>query len=108
MKKVYIIIWCSLNVLACGPGSQDSAPKQTTASGAQLFKQHCVLCHGSDGKLGLNGAKDLSISALSLEERVSIITNGKNLMTPFGKILSPEEVHAVASFSLSLNQSKNK
>jgi cytochrome c6 len=71
-------------------------------SGAAIFDQNCKICHGIDGQLGLNGAKDLSKSQLSLTERVSIITNGKNVMTPFGKILSSAEIDSVAAFTLSL------
>lgn len=71
-------------------------------SGPALFGQHCKICHGSDGRLGLNGAKDLSKSELSLSDRVSIITNGKNLMTPFGKILSTTEIDSLAAFTLRL------
>ncbi len=70
-----------------------------------IFRKNCVTCHGSNGKLGLNGAKDLSLSTLSTDERLGIITNGKNLMTPFAAILSPQEIQAVAAFTLTLKQS---
>ena len=72
--------------------------------GLAIFRRHCIVCHGADGKLGLNGAKDLSASERSLPERVEIITKGKNLMTPFGAILSKEEIEAVANYSLSLKK----
>lgn len=68
-----------------------------------IFRRNCVVCHGADGKLGLNGAKDLSLSPRPLAERIEIITHGKNLMTPFGAILSKTEIEAVATYSLSLN-----
>jgi cytochrome c6 len=70
--------------------------------GMAIFRKHCVTCHGTDGKLGLNGAKDLSQSVLSVDQRVEIITYGKKLMTPFGKILTPEEINAVANYTLTL------
>lgn len=70
--------------------------------GQALFRQYCVLCHGADGKLGLNGAKDLTQSALTLDERILIITKGKNLMTPFGEMLTPEEIRAVAAYTTTL------
>ena len=56
--------------------------------GRAIFRKHCVVCHGADGKLGLNGAKDLSTSVRALPERLEIIAHGKNLMTPFGTVLS--------------------
>ncbi len=74
-------------------------------SGATIFIKNCKICHGADGRLGLNGAKDLSQSPLSISERINIIANGKNLMTPFGQILSRQEIELVATFTLELTQS---
>jgi cytochrome c6 len=75
-----------------------------TPDGMAIFRQRCVICHGSDGNLGLNGAKHLSESVLPVEERINIITNGKNLMTPFRSLLSPEEIQAVATYTLTLKK----
>jgi cytochrome c6 len=80
-----------------GTAAADSAP-----DGGAIFRKNCVTCHGTDGKLGLNGAKDLTRSELPAESRVAIITNGKNLMTPFKALLSPEEIQAVAAYTLTL------
>lgn len=68
-----------------------------------VFKKHCVICHGADGKLGLNGAKDLSASKRPLTERLELIRQGKNLMPSFDKTLTPAEIEAVARYSLSLS-----
>ena len=35
------------------------------AAGKKTFETYCILCHGADGKLGLNGSKDLTISEIS-------------------------------------------
>lgn len=75
--------------------------------GMAVFRKNCVVCHGSDGNLGLNGAKDLSLSVLTAAERTAIVINGKNLMTPFGKILRPEEIDAVVQYTLTFSE-KNK
>ena len=72
--------------------------------GAAVFRKFCVTCHGADGKLGLNGAKDLSQSILTQHERVQMVTKGKGLMTPFQEILSPEEIQAVAEFTMTLKK----
>lgn len=97
---------------ACGSAGEDSGRNATSKKGGSalipdgmaIFRQKCVTCHGADGKLGLNGAKDLSQSIVPLEERINIITHGKNLMTPFGTLLSPEEIKAVAEYTLSLKK----
>lgn len=92
---------------ACGSPDKQGEVKQRTnepliPDGMAIFRKNCVTCHGTDGKLGLNGAKDLTSSPLTLEERINIVTNGKKLMTPFGKILSPEEIRVVAEYTLTL------
>ena len=78
----------------------------STPDGMAIFRQYCVTCHGADGKLGLNGAKDLSVSTLTLEERINVVTNGRKVMTPFNEVLSPEEIKAVAEYTLKLSAAK--
>lgn len=102
MKKNIILLLAisSLGFIACGDKSK--ADNTAKVSGKDIFGKHCVLCHGTDGKLGLNGSKDLTISTLSHADRISIITKGKGLMTPYGAILSKEEIAAVAKYTESL------
>lgn len=98
---------------ACGSSGAESTGRTAGAQddnsalvpdGMAVFRKYCVTCHGADGKLGLNGAKDLGESALSMEERINIITNGKKLMTPFGTILSAAEIEAVAEYTQSFKK----
>jgi cytochrome c6 len=77
---------------------------ETKPDGMAVFRKNCVVCHGSDGKLGLNGARDLTQSTLTAAERTAIVTHGKNLMTPFGKLLSPDEIDAVVNYTLTLSK----
>lgn len=72
-------------------------------SGQKVFKQYCVLCHGADGKKGLNNAADLTKSTMSDMDRIEIITHGRNLMTPFRGILTSEEIEAVAEYTKELS-----
>ena len=97
-----LLFSCSENKVRNQP---DKASLKTTSSiseGEQIYKKYCILCHGSDGKLGLNGAKDITASTLTLEERILLVTHGKNTMTPFEGILSEEEIKAVVRYSMSL------
>ena len=73
-------------------------------AGKQLFEQYCVLCHGKDGKLQMNGAKDLTLSVLSVEERIALMKSGKGLMTPFEGIITEEEMRSIASYAVTLKQ----
>ncbi len=105
-------IYVSIAILAVLTVACDQNPTKTNAStpvkpakidlsltGEELFIKHCKLCHGVKGNLQLNGAKDLKESTLTLEERINIITTGKNAMTPFEKVLSEEEIRKVAEYS---------
>ncbi|HAD15081.1 MAG TPA: cytochrome C [Saprospirales bacterium] len=106
MIKQFIIF--SLIFISCADAPTDRSSAAAGAvsrpNGQSVFRERCVVCHGADGKLGLNGAKDLTQSALSLEERIEIITNGKKLMTPFGTVLSADEINAVAAYTLTIKQ----
>ncbi len=108
-----VLLILALFAAACGSSADEIARRSAEAGqhsaaaagaaqpdGTAVFRKYCVACHGADGKLGFNGAHDLSQSALTLEERIAQITKGKNLMTPFGEILSPEEIRAVAEYTM--------
>ncbi len=84
--------------------ARNSSDIHFVPDGAAVFRKNCVTCHGAQGNLGLNGAKDLTACSLNLEERMTIITNGKKLMTPFGAILSQQEIKAVAEYTLTLKK----
>jgi cytochrome c6 len=85
-------------VMACGAKNSKSAEPD----GAKIYKINCVICHGIDGKLGINGAKDLTASPMTLKERIQNITYGAGTMTAYKDILSTEEIEAVAQYTLTL------
>jgi mono/diheme cytochrome c family protein len=93
------LIFCSTSENNEAKVKEDSVAKQNL-EGKKIFSTYCVLCHGADGKMGLNGAKDFSLSILDLEERIKVIKEGRNLMTPFGELLSDEEIKAVAQYTI--------
>lgn len=98
------MVWvaCSENKVRNNTDKASMTATTAISEGEQIYKKYCILCHGKDGKLGLNGAKDITVSILTLEERVTLVRNGKNTMTPFEGILSEEEMKAVARYSMSL------
>lgn len=102
MKKAILfsgVIISSILNFAC-----DNKKPQLTMKidGEKLYKQNCVICHGLDGKLGVNGSKDLTKSDLTLDERVTIITKGKGAMAPYEKVLSKKEIRAIAKYTQKL------
>ncbi|MES2565925.1 MAG: cytochrome c [Bacteroidota bacterium] len=77
---------------------EKSGEKLVTISGKQIFEEKCTLCHGDDGKLGMSGAKDLSITQLDHAGIVTIVTEGKNTMASYKGTLSPEQIEAVSDY----------
>ena len=63
-----------------------------------MYKTMCSICHGPDGTMGYAGAKDLSLSTMTLEERIAIIKYGKSTMLPFENRLTYKEIAAIAEY----------
>jgi mono/diheme cytochrome c family protein len=97
----------TLFLLACaseGNSSSGSASSADVKHGKEVYRKYCVLCHGEDGKKAVNGAYDITVSEMTLVQRTELITNGRNLMTPFAGILTEEEIRDVAAYSMKLGQ----
>lgn len=90
---IFSLVILSILIIAC---SENDSKKNN--SGKDIFKKNCVICHGIDGTLGLNGAKDLTKSTLSIDEKILQVTNGKGLMTPFKNILTETEIKQVVDY----------
>lgn len=85
-----------LLLLACAAADGSSINDGTPISpGESTFRNQCVMCHGRKGNLNMSGAKDLTKSALTKEEMIAIVTNGKGGMIGFGKTLSKKQVEEV-------------
>lgn len=99
-----------LFLLACS-GPEEKAKKtnkkplaKKKVDGAKVYKQYCVTCHGIKGDMGASGAFNLVESKLSLEEKINIITNGRNTMTAFEPILTEAKIKAVAEYTETLKK----
>lgn len=66
-------------------------------AGQPLFEQYCVLCHGSDGAAGIQGAKNLVQSVMPDADIVAIIKNGKGMM-PANPDLSDDQVAQIKEY----------
>jgi mono/diheme cytochrome c family protein len=102
MKKTITIAVFAAVLFACSSeGSKENHASQAAATkvdGEKIYKTYCVTCHGIAGDMGASGAFNLKTSVLPLEERIKVITNGRNAMTPFKGLLSEEKIHAVAEY----------
>jgi len=76
----------------------DSTVISSVDEGKIIFEAKCVLCHGADGKLMLNGAKDLSVSKISSIEILEIVSKGKGLMPAFSEELDEKQLKALTIY----------
>lgn len=104
MKKAIVFAVLAVALFACSSegnnensSSKSSAPT-ASVDGEKIFKTYCVTCHGIAGDMGANGAFNLQTSRLPLEERIHVITNGRNTMTPFKDLLNEQKIRAVAQY----------
>jgi cytochrome c6 len=94
-----------LALYGCGDSSQTATgPATPTMPGLATYKKYCLACHGADGKMGLNGAVDLTASVISKEEAILVITSGRKMMAPYKSILKPAEIDQVADYIITLRQ----
>jgi mono/diheme cytochrome c family protein len=75
-----------------------------TDEGKIVYEIKCALCHGTDGKLMLNGAKDLSVSKLTKAETIEMIKAGKGLMPGFKDELNEQQLNALADYAEGLRK----
>ncbi|MFP5469955.1 MAG: c-type cytochrome, partial [Bacteroidia bacterium] len=94
---LFVFVSCSENKPA-----ENSELKEI--SGEKIYNQWCVVCHGYKGNANIGGAKDLSVSPLSSDEKTHIILNGSanKLMRGFQNDLSEEELEALLQYVESL------
>jgi len=72
------------------------------ATGQAIFTQRCAVCHGENGRKGLNGAHDLTKSNLNTTGRIYMVQHGLGKMPSFKDQLSDSEIEQVVAYSLTL------
>jgi len=72
--------------------------------GGAVYKANCTMCHGEDGKKGLAGALDLSMSQLDKAGIVAVVNNGRGSMAGYKSTLGEKEVDAVAEYIATLRK----
>ncbi len=98
-------VYCLLFFASCRNNSSEKTPAGVKINSAKnIFEENCIACHGDDGKLCAMNAKDLSLSTLNKTQMIEIIANGKSTMTPFGSMLSKEEIDAVTDYIQTLKK----
>lgn len=98
MRNVVLAILVALIALvACSASGSSGTDQPASTPGEALFKSQCVMCHGRKGNLNMSGAKDLTISTLTEEEMIAVVTHGRGGMIGYGKTLSKEQIKEVVA-----------
>lgn len=100
------ILGLALLVIACAGSTGDAPDGKNAPRGEQLYAMHCILCHGKDGKLGFNGAKDLTASTLTREQMMQQVAEGKGKMMPYKNVLTAKEIEAVVAYTRGLGKAR--
>lgn len=82
------------------PGAAAPAPAAPAANlenGAQLYRETCLPCHGSDGGGGEGGGAPPT-SALTREVVLATMTEGRNTMPAFGELYTIRQMRDIAAF----------
>lgn len=69
-----------------------------------LYTMKCASCHGSDGKLGMSGAKDLSISKITDQQIMCTIQSGQNAMPAFKDAIPDYQLEKLVTVVKSLRK----
>ena len=96
-------------ISAYGLAEMSKKHSATTAAsagnnGQEIYTANCARCHGDDGKAGITGASDLSITQLDNAGISEIIKNGKGAMAGLGGTLSEEQTKAIAEYVQTLKK----
>lgn len=99
-----------LTLLMMGCGEAPDAKKAVTVDGlpdgGEVYDMYCTLCHGADGTLGINGAKDLTRSTLGRDGMIGIVTYGRNTMAAYNTVLDAAQIEAVVDHVRSFKKSE--
>lgn len=93
-----ILFSCSENQSSVN--NKENTDKNATPNPQALYAIHCDACHGMDGKKGISGAADLSVSKLTDKEIENTIKNGNEKgMMPFkDMITNPNDIKSLVEY----------
>ncbi|MFZ1687471.1 MAG: cytochrome c [Flavobacteriales bacterium] len=92
--------------MACGeaPDATKAVADDGRPDGEGIYGMYCELCHGADGKLGVNGAKDLTQSLLSRDEMLAVVSHGRKTMAAYATVLNAAQIEAVVDHVRALHK----
>lgn len=72
-------------------------PVADLRNGASVFQSICAFCHGDDGRGGTGGGTSLH-NTTAVEEIITMVTEGRNMMPSLAGALSEDQIRDVAAY----------
>lgn len=82
-RSLVLIGTIQICLTGCGSGEKDVSENDVLVTGADIYSDNCVICHGKQGDAGISGANDLTVSNMDRKTMRNLILNGKGNMPPF-------------------------
>ncbi|HZS29251.1 MAG TPA: c-type cytochrome [Candidatus Angelobacter sp.] len=111
MRHILFFLLCtSAIILAQQPPDERPVPpadqSKTTPSGQKIFEENCKRCHAANGsgdtfvghRWKIPDLRSHKVQQLSVEQRVEIITQGKERMPAHKNRLTTEEIRTVEGY----------
>jgi len=77
---------------------------ESNLDGKLIYQNQCLKCHGEDGRAGKANSADLSLSALSDQDVISVLTNGKGQMPSFHEYLNDPQLNSLTQYLKTLRK----
>lgn len=106
-QPFYGIFCLSLSLIACSQPEKPavtSSPANKILAGKEIFETQCSACHGKYGADGINGAKNLQTSVLTVDQMVQKVNMGGNGMPAFQNMLGAEKINNVVAYIRTLHK----
>jgi len=108
-STLFFILCVSVLTFAQQPSCKEPAQAEqgkTTPSGQKIFEENCIRCHAADGssntfighKWKIPDLRSDAVQKLSPEQRIEIITEGKERMPAHKNKLTADEIRQVESY----------
>jgi mono/diheme cytochrome c family protein len=111
MKGILFFLLCTSAIVLAqqpsGKGESSPAPDGKPAlSGQKIFEEHCKRCHAADGSSNtfigrrwkIPDLRSDKVQKLSVDQRIEIITQGKEKMPAQKNRLTAEEIRTVEGY----------
>jgi len=111
MRRIFFFFLCmSATVLAQQPSDKGPVPpadqSKSVPPGQKIFEENCMRCHAVDGSSNtfigrrwkIPDLRSDPVQKLSVEQRIEIITQGKDRMPAHKNRLTAEEIRTVEGY----------